>query len=268
MAEITIVGTGIQGRRHMTQETVAALSSADVVYHLVTGREAVDELMRLNPNSHGLFDMYSEGALDLDVYYRIVSFLLARAMPDRRVVFAVMGHPSIYVAATHLLREHGPRWGVQVRVMAGVSAVDVMLLSLNADIGSTGMQVLDANRLVSYQLVPETRMPAIVFQIGCFGSGYITRSQVNAPDRLAPLAAYLQRFYPAAHPVDIVECDMGFPHQEQRYRMPLAELANRAGVVTYNSTLFIPPAAALQVLDPAFQHRLVDPAAVGALVAS
>lgn len=250
----------------MTLETVSTIASADVVYHLVTGIEAVNEIKRLNPNTHGLFQMYREGALDLEVYGQIVSFLLAQSLASQRVVFVVMGHPSIYVAATHLLREHGPRWGVRVNVLAGVSAIDVLLLSMPADIGSTGLQILDANRLVAYQLTPDNRVPAMIFQIGCFGSGYITRSQGNHPGRLAPLARYLQRYYPAAHEVDLVECDMGAPHAETRHRLVLDDLARAGHLVNYNSTLYLPPARPFQVLDSQFQAQLVDPRAIDALV--
>jgi tetrapyrrole methylase family protein / MazG family protein len=232
MAEISIVGVGIRGARHMTLETVDAIRAADVVFYLVTGAEAVAEIRRLNRNTHGLFHMYREGALDLDVYGQIVSFLLAQGIAAPRVVFAVMGHPSIYVAATHLLREHGPRWGVRINVLAGVSAIDVLLLSM-PDIGSSGLQILDANRLVSYRLTPDNRVPAMIFQIGCFGSGFITHGQENRPDRLA-----------------------------------LAELARAGHLVNYNSTLFVPPARPFEVLDGQFQAQLVDPRAIGERVAS
>ncbi|RFP17524.1 hypothetical protein D0T25_12210 [Duganella sp. BJB488] len=268
MTEIDIVGVGIRGARHMTLETVEAIATADVVYHLVTGVEAVNEIRRINPNTHGLFHMYREGALDLEVYGQIVSFLLAQSLASQRMVFVVMGHPSIYVAATHLLREHGPRWGVRVNVLAGVSAIDVLLLSMPADIGSTGLQILDANRLVSYRLTPDNRVPALIFQIGCFGSGFITRSQGNHPRRLALLAGYLLGWYPPEHGVELIECDMGFPHAETRHRLTLAQLAGAGHLANYNSTLYLPPARPVQVLDGRFQAQLVDPDAIEGLIAS
>jgi hypothetical protein len=267
MGEIVVVGVGMRGARHLTIEAMDAIASADVVYHLVTGIEAVNQLQQLNPRTHSLAGMYREGALDLEVYGRIVSFLLAQGLAQRRVVFAVMGHPSVYVAATHLLKEHGPRWGVRVAVLAAVSAIDVLLLSMASDIGSTGLQILDANRLVTYRLSPDARVPALVFQVGCFGSGFITRSKANDPGRLAPLAQYLAEFYPPGHQIELVECEMGYPHLETRHWLTLAELARAGHLVTYNTTLVLPPARPLQVLDNGFQARLVDPRAVRDLVA-
>ena len=265
MGRLVIVGVGLRGERHLTLETVEALRAADVVFHLITGVEAVRCLERYNPETHSLLHFYREGALDLDVYGDIASYLLAQSI-ERDVVFAVMGHPSIYVAATHLLVEHGPRWGVEVTVLAGISTLDALLLMMPHDIGNTGLQILDANRLVTYGLRPDPSVPLMLFQVGCFGSGYITRSQMNGAGRLAPLAAYLSTIYPATHLVHLIEYGMGYPHRSQMHRMTLADLAVAGALVTYNSTLFIPPAVAFQVVDPGFQAQLIDPRAVGNLV--
>lgn len=265
MGRIRIVGTGLQGERHLTLEAVDALASAERVYHLVSGREAAAALARFNLQLYPLFDFYREGVLDLEVYSDIASFLIAEGQ-QRDIVFAVMGHPCIYVAPTHLLLDHGPRWGVAVEVMAGISTIDAMILNMPDDIGNTGLQILDANRLVSYGLTPDPRVPMLLFQIGCFGSGYITRCRENSDTRLAPLAAVLGRHYPAGHLVYIVEYGMGFPHTEQCHAIPLALLGEAGALVNYNSTLLVPPSQRVTVVDPHFQARLIDPAFVPSVV--
>lgn len=266
MSEIVITGSGLLGHHHLTLETVAAVSSADVVYHLVTGDEAVRTLHGLNPETYGLVSFYRDGALDLDVYGRIVSFLIAQAMAGRRVAFVVMGHPSIYVAPTHLLVEHGPRWGVRVRVLPALSTIDAILALMPFDIANTGLQILDANRLVSYGLVPMRNVPLLLFQVGCFGSGFITRTVRNAPDRLRVLVDQLRLCYPDDHPIELIECEMGLPHRAVRISMPLAALAEHGHRVNYNTTVFIPAAEPVVVRSPEFQARLVDPGAVAELV--
>lgn len=267
MSELVVMGSGLMGSHHLTLETIEEIRRADVVFHLVTGAEAVEALARLNPNLYSLIDFYREGAVDLEVYGQIVSYLLAQAMAGRRVGFVVMGHPSVYVAATHMLVEHGPRYGVNVRVLAALSTIDVMLTSLPFDIANTGLQVLDANRLVAYALEPQRNVPLLVFQVGCFGSGIITRLKQNHEERLRPLVEYLLRFYPEGHPVEIVECEMGWPHRAVRHRLPLGELASAGHLVNYNTTLYVPASEKPEVRDPDFQASLLDPEAVASLVA-
>jgi uncharacterized protein YabN with tetrapyrrole methylase and pyrophosphatase domain len=266
MGEIVVMGSGLLGSHHLTLETVEAMSSADVVYHLVTGVEAEQRMKQLNPRVFSLISFYRDGDLDLEVYGRIVSFLLAQAMVHRRVGFVVMGHPSIYVAPTHLLVEHGPRHGVPVHVLPALSSIDTILTQMPFDIANTGLQILDSNRLVSYGLVPMRNVPLLVFQVGCFGSGFITRQVQNAPDRLRPLVEYLLAYYPSEHPVELIECEMGWPHRAVRHRLTLAQLATSGHLVNYNSTLFVPQAEPVSIRAPEFHARLVAPEAVSSLV--
>ncbi|MBN1205562.1 MAG: hypothetical protein JXB05_11640 [Myxococcaceae bacterium] len=266
MGEILVMGAGLLGSHHLTLETVEAVASADVVYHLVTGMEAEQRLRQLNPRVFSLVGFYRDGDLDLEVYGRIVSFLLAQAMAGLRVAFVVMGHPSIYVAPTHLLLEHGPRYGIPVHILPALSSIDTILSWMPFDIANTGLQILDSNRLVSYGLVPMRNVPLLVFQVGCFGSGFITRQLQNAPDRLRPLVDYLLAYYPGEHPVELIECEMGWPHRAVRHRLTLAELATSGHLVNYNTTLFVPQAEPVSIRDPAFHARLVAPEAVSSLV--
>ena len=265
---VTVVGCGLAGARHLTLETVETIRAADVVYHLVTGDEAVAAFAALNPQTYGLIGFYRDGALDLDVYAQIVSFVIAQALVPRRVVLVVMGHPSIYVAPTHMLQEHGPRYGVPVSVLPAISSIDVMLTDFPFDIANTGLQILDANRLVTYRLRPQRNVPLLLFQVGCFGSGIITRTQQNHPGRLSALADYLLGFYGAAHEVVLIEGGMGFPHRPVRHRMPLAELATNGHLVTYNTTLYVPAEERVAVRDAEFLARLTDPHAAAELVAA
>ncbi|MCG5055966.1 MAG: hypothetical protein KA712_23670 [Myxococcales bacterium] len=264
--EIIICGAGMLGSHHTTLETADVVAKADVVYHLVSGVEAVAALRRLNANTRSLIDFYREGDLDLEVYGRIVSFLIGEGLRHASVVLVVMGHPSIYVSPTHLLVEHAPQYGVSVRVLPALSAIDTLLTTMPFDIANTGLQVLDANRMVSYALQPMRNVPLLIFQVGCFGSGFITRVTPNHAERLRPLAEYLMGFYPPGHMVELVECEMGAPHREVRISMPLAALASSGDKITYNTTLFVPPCERLQVRNAAFHANLVRPGVVNHLI--
>jgi uncharacterized protein YabN with tetrapyrrole methylase and pyrophosphatase domain len=266
MSEIVVVGAGMLGDRHLTIETIDAISSADCVFHMIVGAAAIEKLQKLNTNTHGLLEFYQEGALDLEVYGKIVSFLIAQAKFFPRMTFVVMGHPSIYVAPTHLLLEHAPRYGIAVRLCPAISAIDSILALMPFDIANTGLQILDGNRIVAYALEPARNVPLLVFQVGCFGSGYITRITVNSRDRLRPLVEYLMRFYPAEHPVELIECEMGLPHRAVRLGISLSALASNGHLVTYNTTLYVPPLEPVRVKNEAFQQALLDPRVTSSLV--
>ncbi len=203
--------------------------------------------------------------LDLEVYCRIASFLIAQASSCHRITFLVMGHPCIYVFVTELIRRHAPQYNVAVRILPAVSAIDTILALMDFDISNTGLQILDANRIVSYALTPAKNVPLLIFQVGCFGSGFITRTTQNSPDRIRVLVEYLMRFYPADHPVEVIECDMGAPHRTVRFTLPLASLCWNGNLINYNTTLYLPPAEAIRIKNSEFHRRLVDPNVVAKL---
>jgi hypothetical protein len=260
--ELVVVGAGMSGGDHLTFQTAQEIAQSDCVFHLMTGARAIQTVAQLNPNTFDLTSMYRENDLDLEVYGRIASYLIAQALHFRKVTLIVMGHPSIYVAPTFLLLEHGPRYGIDVRVLPAVSSIDVILSGLRFDIANSGLQILDANRLLTYGLLPQTNVPLLLFQLGCFGSGYITRQQQNSVDRLARLSEYLLQFYPRSHRVQLVECDMGPPHKPFCFELELSALRSHGHLVNYNSTLLVPPSQALIIQDKAFFEQLVDPNAV------
>jgi hypothetical protein len=148
-------------------------------------------------------------------------------------------------------------------VLPGVSSIDALLAQFPFDISSTGLQLLDANHIVSYGLRPMTDVPLLLLQIGTFGSALITRLHANDPGRLRPLVRYLTQLYSAQHPVTVLEAQMGPAHSPVETTLPLGDLAHAGALVTYNSTLFVPATRRPGVVNHAFHHSLMDSQPVG-----
>lgn len=267
MKEIVVAGVGMTSTRHMTFEVAEALTQSNCVFHMVTGVEAVKFLQSINRNTYSLVGLYKDGHLDLDVYNQIASFLIAQAIAQHQIAFVVMGHPSIYVAPTHLLAFYAPKYGVNVRVLPGISSLDTIVATLPFDIGNSGLQILDANRIVSYALEPMSNTPLLVLQVGCFGSGYITRMQENGTARLSSLVEYLLNFYPGNHLIQLIECAMGSDHGGSIHTLPLSALAHNGHLATYNTTLYVPPATPISVKNQRFHEQLLNPQYVSSLLA-
>jgi hypothetical protein len=264
--EVIVLGVGLRGAADVTLGTLAEIQACDLVLHLVNGVEIVSALHAWNSNVVSLLPLYQEGKLDLEVYEDITLTVLREARTRGRVGLVVMGHPSIYVAPTQLLLQLAQPHGVAVHVIPALSSIDAIMPVIELDIGSTGLQVYDANRLVDYDILPRPDVPLLIFQAGCFGSGYITRLRPNRPDRLQRLVDHLCRVYPRAHAISVLECQMSAPHKAVNWRLPLATLAANSHLVSYNSTLYLPPSVPLHISDPVFHDGLLDPAALPRLV--
>ena len=187
-----------------------------------------------------------------DIVGRVVRSL--KSGKTSAVVFH--GHPLVYSNPSQMLIRHCRQNSIPYRILSAVSSLDTIFSALQIDVGASGLQMLDVNRMVLYGLRPDVTMPLLVFQIGSFGSAFITRTLENQRTRFAGLTRYLARFYPADHRVQVVECSVRSEQEDCVRDMKLAELARAFERINYNSTLFVPAIRKLNVPDPIFLRRL------------
>lgn len=93
---------------------------------------------------HGSFDQ---------VYAEIAETLLAKAVEEKEIVYAVPGHPLVAERTVQLLLEEGPGRGVQIEIGGGQSFLDPLFARLRID-PIEGFALLDGTALQAGQVHP------------------------------------------------------------------------------------------------------------------
>ncbi len=233
MTSIVVVGLGPGARGHLTREAEDLLAQAAGGSRLVL-RTRVHPTVAAWPALAGApsMDHWYESGPDFEtVYDGIAQEVLARAeqLPaGRELVYAVPGHPSIGEATVARLRRLAGERGVRLRMVPGLSFVDVVAAAVGAD-PAQGLRVADALALGRI----DPTVPLLVCQI------YSRR--VASQVKLA-----LGEHYPDEHRVLLVRA-AGVAGQERIDERALFEI-DRDPFADHLTSLWVPALAPLQAL--------------------
>lgn len=221
---ITIVGLGPGDAGMLTLEARDVLSSAEEVW-LRTSRHPAVERLPSGPRYESFDRLYESSDSFSDVYSEIVDRLLQLAARPRGVIYAVPGHPLVGEATARGLLEAAPRRGHVVRLVAGMSFVDVVAAELGIDPLHEGLLVIDALSLddATGVLLPER--PALIAQV------YDQRAASQT--KLA-----LLELYPPDHLIRTVR-GAGTPAARVT-EMPLHEFDRDGRAFDHLTSLFVP----------------------------
>ncbi|RAV09691.1 nucleoside triphosphate pyrophosphohydrolase [Paenibacillus contaminans] len=237
---ITVVGLGTGDESQLTLGVWRRLQEASPHIYARTGRHPVFAWLQENGIAFTTFDHLYERHDDFeDVYASIADELLALASadPQRKIVYAVPGHPMVAERTTQLLRECCPEAGVELAVLGGESFLDQSFLRLGFD-PIEGFQLLDATRLGAKLLNPQ--LHTVIGQV---------YDAFTASD--AKLA--LMDVYPDDYPV-VVGHALGVEGEERILRVPLYELDRVEGYGNL-SLIWVPRSDEESLQNRSF-HRL------------
>jgi tetrapyrrole methylase family protein/MazG family protein len=230
---ITIVGLGPGDGRFLTREAWEILAAAETVYVRTARHPAVADL----PETVQVvsFDDVYETAVNFDaVYDQIVTQLLALGR-EADIVYAVPGHPFVGESTVTRLVTAAEAEAVSLRVVAGLSFVEVSLTAVQAD-ALDGLQIFDAIELTNLHYPPlNPDQPAL------FGQVY---SRMLAGELKLGLTAV----YPEQHPVSLIHA--AGTAAENVEHVPLYAI-DRSERIDHLTSLYVPPlpyAASLNAL--------------------
>ena len=203
-AEIVVVGLGPGDPGLLTREAERWLASgqaARTVYLRTRVHPTVAALQ--GAAAWPSFDRLYEDATDFDALYAaIVEELLAAATAgDAPIVYAVPGHPAIGETTVARLRAAAGERGVAVRIVPGVSFVDVVAAALDLDPLGDNLQLVDGLELAAVgeaEPFGGGRLPLSPLRPALVGQVY--NATVASSVKLA-----LMRLYPDDHPVTLVQ---------------------------------------------------------------
>jgi hypothetical protein len=236
LADLYLLGTGIDGVRQMTAETRDVLRRCRIVLHLSDQHRA---LSRLNPNTVNLDEQYWTGELREAVYRRLVRMVMEEVERGPGVALVSYGHPLLFDDSAATLRRKARRRGWRCAVLPAISCLDTLCIDLAIDYGD-GLQVFDAYHLVESKLTLCPMIHTLIFQLYEFGWDRTADAIQAEPGRFHALERHLSRFYPKSHPVFFIYSDDG-DSGLVRIKTRIDRIDTRQSKMFPGLTLYLPP---------------------------
>lgn len=238
--DVAVVGFGVVPSQHMTLETEAVLRRCQQAFTLDNGYRADTVLRELELEVIDLNGMYEEGAERRESYRRMAAAVISSATSKPPVAFVTYGHPKMLCYPSMLIQRAAPLLGLRLLTLPAVSALDTLLVDLNYDFGTGGLQMYDATDALLRHRPLQTDVPCVLWQATWVDQPKF-RSDRPAAQDLRELQIYLLEFYPPDHDVFSVYSS---PHPAlqsivERYQM--GQLAEGLASGAVSGTLFIPP---------------------------
>jgi uncharacterized protein YabN with tetrapyrrole methylase and pyrophosphatase domain len=252
---LTIIGTGIRRPQQLTLEGLGALRRARRVLHLTATEEPMRRLLAgLGvTGARCLDELYHHGGLDDDNYRRLTAEIVREVEQHEKVALLLYGHPRVGVTLTALLER---ALGDRVSVLPATSSFDTMINDLRRDPLEAGSVLVDANRLLLFELGIEPRLDYFIYHVDSVATRQTAHAGGNG-SRWDLLRDYLLRFYPPDHEAIVVSSGIGPDEGAVLVRARLAELGSAADQMGQGASLFV-PALRRKTFNRAFYSLLVE----------
>jgi precorrin-6B methylase 1 len=248
---LVVVGTGINGPAHLTQETRAWIERSEVVFYVVADAVTEKYILTLNKDATSLYHHYSEDCPRLDTYKAMTDTILAEVRLGKTVCAIFYGHPGVFVNPSHAAVRQARNEGFEARMLPAVSAEDCLVADLGLDPARHGCLTFEATDFLVYERPMDPASLLILWQVGVIGNlGY--RPDFANP-HLGVLCDKLLTVYPPEHEVIVYEASQFAICDPVIHRLPLGEL--RHAKLSAIATLAVPAA----------QQRYVNPDIMAAL---
>lgn len=251
-----LVGLGLRPGQ-LTDEARAVLSGARRVLFTSYVPGTGDLLRGLCADVQDLSPLYEPGGDRLDTYKAMAATALTAALEHGSAALALYGHPLVLALPSMICLRVGPRLGVDVRVVPGLSALDSLTADLGVDLVATGVQMHEATDVLLYRRVLDPAIATVLWQVGAMGSRLHAGAARSLPARLEDLVRHLAGYFPADHPAVLATSAVVPDGAAEIRTTTVARLADAAPAVTVATTLYLPPVPGAPV-DRAVADRLVS----------
>jgi uncharacterized protein YabN with tetrapyrrole methylase and pyrophosphatase domain len=238
-SDIYLIGSGIRGTLHFTNEALQALRVCRSAYVLHPDTMVLDYVRRYCDEVHDLTTFYDGREIRQDVYSAIADRLIEEAAQSGPVAFLVHGHPLFLVSATEYTLDQAASKGLKATVLAAVSSFDTLLCDLGIDYGY-GVQIFDSTTMIENSWAPNPKVHLLVFQLATTCNRRIVKNSPAGP-LLRPLVDFLAPVYGPSHPVRIVHSGAALLEETEIIDLCLSELTADDIDLERRPTLYVPP---------------------------
>lgn len=253
--DIYIIGTGMVGYSQMTIEAQSTLEAAERIY-LVHYQDTVYEYMEEHAETIPLTAEYTEGEARQHTYDRMAEQVLDGAEElEGPVVFALYGHPMVFVSPTRWVLDRAPDRGLEVEVLPGISSMDCLYTDIGLDPAAHGLQMIGATDLLLRDYEIQPNMPAMIWQIGSVET-VLYNTADNDPKRFTRIREYLQQYYPDDHIVYLLQTATYPITESKQIEFTLEEFEQMHDRINDIQTLYVPPAEKPEVVNQELYEKL------------
>ncbi len=255
MKTLRIIGSGMKGTLHLTQESLTHCQKANKILWLgaIVG---LNTFLNENKWNHEDITLYYEnGAIDRDNYDRIKNKIYDELKNYDDIALIVLGHPRLGVT---IVQEFQADASIALQILPGISSFDTMINDLKMDPIEEGTCLVDANRLILYDYHMDPCLNYFIYHICSIGNArtdYESPAEKNATHFLQEK---LLRHYPDTHELILLKSES---HDEKsvQYRGKTGELQILLQHVTFDTSLFIPAMLPqYQKMNMKFYHYLMN----------
>lgn len=247
-----ILGAGIRGVDHLTNESLAILGKVGSIISL--GHiDGLAELARREAWSYeDVSKLYIDGAKDYENYDRIKRHVLSRLDKESSVAFIVPGHPRLGVTVVQdITAMAGPLYGVTV--IPGLSSFDLMTNDLQMDPLEEGSVLVDANRFLLFDYQIDCRLNCFMYHVCSVGNQSTHFIDPTIGNRIDMLKQKLLKQYRVDQRLILIKSAESCAEKTTFHETTLSNVEAFLPHITFSSTLFIPATAPRkQDIDSAF----------------
>jgi precorrin-2 methylase len=236
--DLILLGYGVEDTLQLTVQTQRMLTETGKVYSVSLPPSLARFLKSQRIEIEDLTDRFQPGRPFSECYLDVADHLIRRTAEEQPVCFLSPGNPMFLNSLNRFLYMQAQQRGLEVQVLPGVSQIDAIISDLGLDVGTFGLQVFDARRLVARRQSVNATVPLIVVQVAGFSAEAVSEPGVDAPaGGYETLAAYLGQFYPQEHLVTLINRELG--QGAARATLPLSRFGELTANVRTSSSLFI-----------------------------
>lgn len=236
---LTVIGTGIKARFHISPEAKSALKYADKVLYLVADTLTEHWIRELNPTSESLTNCYADGKKRIDSYVEMIQIILGEVRKGLRVCVAFYGHPGVGVYPSQKAIRIARSEGFEARMQPGISSMDCLFADLGIDPLSDGCQNFEATDFVIHKRVFDPRSALVLWQVGFLADVSYKASGKYDLRYLIVLQEVLLTHYPPDHKIILYFAATISLAEPSILKLRLKQLANSSFHGGY--TMYVPP---------------------------
>jgi len=235
--DISLAGIGIGGFEQTTLETLEAIKSARIIFHLTEYHQLLKKYCKQVVN---LDKEYWTGDEDWMVYEKLADLILDEAKAGPGVVAIGDGHPAFYDDVTWDVYRRGKKRGLNVRILPAISCLDAMAANCGLEINTCGLQIFDANVMIAADQKLNPYVDNLIMQIGWFGLTLTLNYEQSRKGRFEPVIKYLTKFYPESHRLKIMRAPSESDDSPTVITTKLSALDRYYKTIYQGMCLFIP----------------------------
>jgi siroheme synthase len=236
---VYLLGSGIRGSLHFTNETVQALNTCRLVYVLHADVMVLDYIRKHCAEVRDLASLYEGEEVRKDVYHKISEILVDEAERGGPVALVVHGHPLFLVSAAEYTIALAKQRNLVTSVLPAVSSFDTLLCDLEIDYGY-GVQIFDSTTMLDNGWVPNSAVPLLVFQLATTCNPLVVSTRPTG-DGLKPLVEHLIPVYGESHLVKVVHSGAFLLEKTEIIDLRLSDIADDGIDLERRPTLYVPP---------------------------